>query len=178
MPLSGHSSSPARGLQCIAPILVGVLTSRGRSSQGIVSALTLDDLKQRVLEAGLEIYRANGEEIRIAERVRMHLMDSGVTLRVDGGPKISVTIRSQRSDFPTTPAEALLSKVRNALKDSIESQGFRETQAAIRDITDPMDESHVLDVWYELTYSKQEPSVEALVADLRWALAVPKCVTQ
>src|SRR6185295_16832494 len=63
-------------------------------------AFTLDRLKQAMVDAGLEIYRANGSEIRIAERVRVHLMDSAVAITIRDQPLINLTVRSQRSDFP------------------------------------------------------------------------------
>ena len=148
------------------------------SPRGAVSTTTLDHLKQAVLEAGLEIYRANGQEIRIAERVRMHLMDSGVSVRMAAEPEISLTIRSQRSDFPTTPADDLFNKVRGAVGPSVQGHGFRETRAVTREITDPVDEASVLDVWHELTFTKQPRNLDTLIADLRWALSVPKCVTE
>jgi hypothetical protein len=143
-----------------------------------VSTLTIDRLKQAVLDAGLEIYRITGSEIRVAERVRMHLMDSGVTVCERSQPLVSLTVRSQRSDFPTMPAEELFRKVRDSLSQSAEQRGFREVQAVARDITDPVDESHVLDVWHELTYAKEVGDLDALIEDVRWALHVPKCVNR
>jgi hypothetical protein len=140
-----------------------------------VSAFTIDRLKQAVLDAGLEIYRANGSEIRIAERVRMHLMDSGVAVW-QSGPRVSLTIRGQRSDFPTTPADELFCKVRDSFTQSAKAHGFCEIGAVARDITDPVDQSHVLDVWHELTFSKDATDLDTLLEDVRWALRVPKCV--
>jgi hypothetical protein len=143
-----------------------------------VSALTIERLKQAVLEAGLEIYRISGSEIRVAERVRMHLMDSGVTVCERSQPLVSLTVRSQRSDFPTMPAEELFLKVRDSLLESAHARGFREVSAIARDITDPVDHSHVLDVWHELTYTKEVSDLDALIEDVRWALHVPKCVNR
>src|SRR5262249_50805967 len=116
-------------------------------------------------------------EIRVAERVRMHLMDSGVCVSAPSEPLVSMTVRSQRSDFPTLQAEELFHKVREALRPNAEARGFREVHAAARDITDPIDQSHVLDVWHELTFAKEVPDLAALIEDVRWALGVPKCVT-
>ncbi len=141
-----------------------------------MDALTLDRLKQAMIEAGLEIYRVNGSEIRVAERVRMHLMDSGVCVTAHSNAQITLTVRSQRSDFPTAPAEELFEKVRDTIGKAIEARGFREVRAETRDITDPVDESHVLDVWHELTFAKEAPSLDVAIDDLRWALNVPKCV--
>lgn len=147
-----------------------------RMHRNRVSTLTIDHLKQAVLDAGLEIYRVHGAEVRIAERVRMHLMDSGVTVGVRVRPQVSLTVRSQRSDFPTMPADDLFQKVRDSLRKNAEDRGFHEVGAAARDITDPVDPSHVLDVWHELIFAKEVQDLEALIEDVRWALQVPKCV--
>jgi hypothetical protein len=138
--------------------------------------VTLDRLKQAMIDAGIEIYRISGGEIRVAERVRMHLMDSGVCVTAHSQAQIALTVRSQRSDFPTAPAQELFEKVRNTIGKTIEARGFREVRAETRDITDPVDESHVLDVWHELTFAKDAPSIDGAIDDVRWALSVPKCV--
>lgn len=141
-----------------------------------MSAFTADRLKQAMVDAGLEIYRANGSEIRIAERVRVHLMDSGVAISLSDGARVHLTIRGQRSDFPGASADDLFAKVRNAVRSVVEAQGFREVNAATREITDPVDANHVLDVWHELTFAKDIDALDAMVDDVRWALRVPKCV--
>jgi len=141
-----------------------------------VTALTLDRLKQAVLDAGLEIYRVNGGEIRIAERVRMHLMDSGVAIDLQSSTRITLTVRSQRSDFPTEPAEQLFDKIRASIEQTAVARGFHEVEAVTRDVTDPVDDSNVLDVWHELTFAKDVPALDGMIDDVRWALRVPKCV--
>jgi hypothetical protein len=141
-----------------------------------LSSLTLEQLKQAMVGAGLEIYRVSGTEVRIAERVRMHLMDSGVSVSLAEPPRISVTVRSQRSDFPTGRAEELYELVRRAVKPAAADRGFRELGAQSRNITDPVDASSVLDVWHELTFSKDLEQADTLIDDLQWALRLPKCV--
>src|SRR5262245_33420443 len=98
----------------------------------------------------------------------MHLMDSGVAVSLRSSPQVLLTVRSQRSDFPGAPAELLFDKVRSAVGKAAEERGFSELSAITRDITDPVDESHVLDVWHELTLAKETDDVEALIADVRW----------
>jgi hypothetical protein len=136
----------------------------------------MDRLKQAVLDAGLEIYGSSAGELRIAERVRMHLMDSGVTVSLHSDPRVTLTVRSQRSDFPTEPESELFDKVRGSIGVAILQRGFHEVRAQTRDITDPIDESHVLDVWHELTFAKEVESLDAAIDDLVWALKVPKCI--
>jgi len=143
-----------------------------------VTAFTLDGLKQAVVDAGLEIYRVNGTEIRIAQRVRVHLMDSAVALALRETPQVHVTVRIQRSDFPNAPAEVLFAKVREAVLQDAQARGFTELCAAARDITDPVDANHLLDVWHELTFAKPIVGLSAMIDDVRWALSVPKCVDQ
>ena len=158
-------------------ILRGVLTCPAWTFEGTVAAITSDELKRLVLEAGLEIYRASNEEIRIAERVRMHLMDSGVLLRLTDEPELWLTIRAQRSDFPNGSADELSKIIRSAVGQTVTDLGFHETQAVEREITNPVDDGHVLDVWYELTFAKRIQSADTLVVDLKTALSVSKCVS-
>jgi hypothetical protein len=141
-----------------------------------LSSLTLDDVKRAIVGAGLEIYRVSGHDVRVAERVRMHLMDSGVTVSLTEETRVSVTVRSQRSDFPTGRAEELYELVRRAMKATTEDRGFREVAASSRNITDPVDTASVLDVWHELTFAKDVDRIETLIDDLQWALRLPKCI--
>jgi hypothetical protein len=138
---------------------------------------TTEGVRKALVDAGIEIYRSEAEEILVAERIRLHLMDSGVRIRVGAGSRVTVTVRSQRSDFPTASSGELFSKVRAAMEDPIVARGFEEVREHVREITDPVDASRVLDVWYELTFEKAVPGVDALVDEVRWALAIPKCVT-
>jgi hypothetical protein len=140
------------------------------------SELTLDGVREAVLRAGLEIYRVTASEVVIAQRVRMHLMDSGVAVAVREGPTVTLTVRSQRSDFPESPAEDLFDRVRRAVDPSAGPRGFREVCTTTRSVTDPVDDENVLDVWHELTFAKRVDAVEAIIDEVRWALALPKCV--
>lgn len=140
------------------------------------NALTLDGIRDAVLQAGLEIYRITAHEIVIAQRVRMHLMDSGVSVAVAEGPLVSLTVRSQRSDFPESAPEDLFERVRRAVDPSTGPRGFREVATASRAVTDPVDQENVLDVWHELTFAKRVDALDAVIDEVRWALSLPKCV--
>jgi hypothetical protein len=140
------------------------------------SALTIEGVREAVLQAGLEIYRATASEIVIAQRVRMHLMDSGVSVAIGEAPRVSLTVRSQRSDFPEGEAEDLFDRVRRAVDPSAGPRGFREIATATRAVTDPVDHEHVLDVWHELTFAKHVDALDAVIDEVRWALALPKCI--
>jgi hypothetical protein len=103
-------------------------------------------------------------------------MDSGVSVLLQSHAQITLTIRSQRSDFPGAHATELFAKVRDTIGTTVRAHGFREVRAETRDITDPVDASHVLDVWHELTFAKDASSLEVAIDDVRWALGVPKCI--
>ena len=134
-----------------------------------MTQITPQGIKKAIIDAGFEIYRASGAKIRLAERVRLHLMDSGITVDVTESAAVSFTVRSQRSDFPMASAENLFAKVRESMKESVAARGFVEIDAVTREVKDPVDDNNVLDVWHELTYSKTAPDVQMLIDDVRWA---------
>lgn len=136
-----------------------------------------ESVQRALAAAGIEIFRTRSGEILIADRIRMHLMDSGVRVLVGATPSVRVTVRSQRSDFPTASSADLFSKVRDAMAPLVASRGFVEVLADARRITDPVDATHVLDVWHELTYEKAVPQLDAIVEEVRWALGLSKCIT-
>lgn len=138
---------------------------------------TLSALKQAVTDAGLEIYRVDDESIRIAERVRMHLMESGVVVTCDGAPQVALTVRAQRSDFPSLDEGAIFERVREAFGAAMRERGFHETNASTRDIHNPADDAQLLDVWFEITFARTHGGAGPLVEDVRWALSVHKCIT-
>ena len=125
----------------------------------------------------MEIYRARPDEIEIAERIRLHIMDSGVRVGVQEALTVRFTARSQRSDFPNAQAEELFRRVRETVGTPAGDRGYVETQAETREVTDPVDDSKILDVWHEVTYEKSTTDVDEAVDEVRWALAVEKYVT-
>lgn len=132
-------------------------------------------VKQRLVEAGLEIYRTKPAEIEIAERVRLHIMDSGVRVRED--MTVVFTVRSQRSDFGAgISSEELFEKVREAVGASALARGYHEEAANLVSVRDPMDEQKVLDTWHEVVYSVSTDTLEAIVDEVRWALEIEKYV--
>lgn len=140
-----------------------------------MSDTSIEQLKQAIDGANLEIYRVEGDVILMAERVRMHLMESGVTVHTRTPPVITVRVRAQRSDFPTASDEALYQKVRDAIEAEAQQHGFEESGVEAREIRNPTNADDLLDVWYEVSYAKAS-SVSALVDDLRWALGRPRAV--
>lgn len=146
-----------------------------------MTPVSLENVRGALLEAGLEVFRVEGAPesgvVHLAERVRSHLMDAGVRVRCARQLGVEVTVRVQRSDFPSDAPEALFSRVRDAIGTSARDHGFRETDAQPREIRDPVDDSRLLDVWYELTFSKDAPR-DTLLDDVRWALRLPKCIAR
>ncbi len=141
-----------------------------------VSDLTLDSLKQALGDAGFEIYRIDGDDIRVAERVRMHLMESGVVVCCDDTPHVALTVRGQRSDFPSINESELFDRVRDTFAPQMSERGFEERSASTREINNPADDSQLLDVWFEITFVRAASDASSVVDDVRWALSVSKCI--
>jgi hypothetical protein len=138
----------------------------------------LESVKQALLDAGVEIYKTEDAEIAVAERVRLHIMDSGVRVRVSDRATVLFTARSQQSDFPEESADILLERVRGSVGSQAGTRGYREADAATIEVKDPVDENRVLDVWHEVTYEKPTEDLQAVVDEVRWALEVDKYVAR
>jgi hypothetical protein len=149
----------------------------GENKDAAVSTLDLQRVKQALQDADLEIYRTQGDTIHLAERVRLHIMDSGVRVHVDEGAIVQFTARSQRSDFPQSPPEELFEKVRESIGKPAVQRGYEERDAGTVEVKDPVDDSKVLDVWHEVTYGKRTHQLDETVEEVRWALQVEKYVT-
>lgn len=145
-------------------------------AQDDVSAPSLDAAKAALLAEGVEVFRVDDDTIQLAQRVRSHLMDAGVAVRVGDDPAVLFTVRVQSSDFPGVGADDMFVKVREAIAEMAAARGFSESDSHRRRIVDPVDASRVLDVWYELTFEKPLLDVTRLRDDVRWALGVGKCV--
>jgi len=134
-------------------------------------------LKEALLGAGFEVYRATASEIQIAERVRLHIMDSGVRVLASEPLMIRFTARSQRSDSPHLDRDALFARVRDEVGGGASERGYREAEAATVEVKDPMDEAKILDVWHEITYERSLETLEGLIEELHWAIHVEKYVS-
>lgn len=148
-------------------------------------------LKADLTSAGIEVYRTKKTEIHIAERIRLHIMDSGIRLQIldtgageespvssPSGERLRVlfTARTQKSDFPDTAAPTLFEKVRSAIGTAAAARGFAEESSGTVEVKDPMDESRVLDVWHEVTYQKDAADTNAALDEIRWALELERYV--
>jgi hypothetical protein len=137
-------------------------------------------LKAELTAAGIEIYRTKKTEIQVAERIRLHIMDSGVRVHVGetatDAIRVTFTARAQRSDFPDVDPAELFAKVRAAVGARAVARGFAEAAAGSVDVKDPMDATRVLDVWHEVTYAKDASDSSAALEEIRWALALERYV--
>ncbi len=140
-----------------------------------VSRPDLKSVQAKLEAAGVEIYSSQREELQVAERVRFHIMDSGVRVRLDDRVRVQFTARSQRSDFPHDEPDALFEKVRGEVGAHATPRGYREALTATIEVKDPVDETRVLDVWHEVTYEK-EADVDTVIDEVKWALEVEKYV--
>jgi hypothetical protein len=140
-----------------------------------VSETDVQSVKRALQDAGVEIYRLSAEEIQVAERVRLHIMDSGVRVRLQKGVHIRFTARSQQSDFPNSHADDLFAKVRGAIGQKASPRGYAELDAITVHVKDPVDEGRILDVWHEVTYEKPA-DLDSLVEEVQWALELDKYV--
>jgi hypothetical protein len=141
-----------------------------------VSELDLDAVQLALTQAGVEVYRAEPGEIQIAERIRLHIMDSGVRLRVAEGYAVRFTARSQRSDFPHVPADELFHRVRTAVGSDATQRGYAEAAAVTVEVKDPVNDAKILDVWHEVTFEKTTTDLQEAIDEIRWALDVDKYI--
>ena len=139
--------------------------------------LTIQDIQQALADAGVEIYRTEDRELQIAERVRLHIMDSGVRVVWNRALVVQFTARTQRSDAPSAHSEELFRRVREEIGEQAGSRGYEESHAEIVEVKDPVDQARVLDVWHEVTYCKPLAAVGDAVDEVRWALDLEKYVT-
>jgi len=141
-----------------------------------VSTPDVPELKKALVDAGFESYRTNEEEIQLAERIRFHIMDSGVRVRAATGLTVEFTARSQRSDFPNSDPDELFDRVRAVVGGPAHARGFHEKGFATVNVTDPVDDARILDVWHEVTYLKSSEGLADFIEEVRWALSVDKYV--
>jgi hypothetical protein len=138
--------------------------------------LSIQSIQQALASAGVEIYRTDDHELQIAERIRLHIMDSGVRVVVRDGLAVQFTARSQRSDAPSAQPEELFRRVREEIGGQAGDRGYTEASAEVVEVTDPVDDARVLDVWHEVTYRKNLDQPDEAVAEVRWALDLEKYV--
>jgi len=148
----------------------------GLAASGLEETLSIQDIQRALAEAGVEIYRSEARELQIAERVRLHIMDSGVRVVLNGNLLVQFTARTQRSDAPSAQSEELFRRVREEIGAKAGNRGYVEASAEIVEVRDPVDDARVLDVWHEVTYRKPLEAIGDAVTEVRWALELEKYV--
>jgi hypothetical protein len=148
--------------------------SRGENSESRVSELNVKDLKRALISAGLEVFRVRDDEVHLAERQNVQLMEAGVRARAGGAPRVTVVARAQRNDAPALNDHALYDAIRHALLPLIDA-GYREERAESREIRSVSDD-HVLDVWYEVVFVREVASMDEAVSEVKRALSVDRYV--
>ena len=137
---------------------------------------TLETIRTALEEAGIEIYQELSDRLVIAERIRVHIMDSGVWVSADP-LTIGLSIKAQLSDFPNDEADAQFDRVRaSSIASQLAQQQFVEVGTKRHSVLDPVDDEKVLDVWFELSFEKTS-SVANIVEDLKWSLSLDKTLS-
>lgn len=136
----------------------------------------LDVIKRGLQTAGIEIYRVREGVIEVAERIRFHIMDSGVRVVPAEPLEVQFSARSQKSGNPDLDDESLFSLVRSALSEVAGKQGFVEAGTSSEQVMDPIDATRILDVWYEVRFTRRADTVEEAAELVRWVLSVERFV--
>lgn len=140
-----------------------------------MTTLDIHKIRSLVEEAGLEVYQAHADEIEIAERIRLHIMDSGVRIKLADGLVIRFSARCQRSDFPGDSPDALFERVHQAVGIPVRTRGYAEAERRVIEVKDPSDDERMLDVWHEIVF-EMPCEEQALIEELRWVLELEKYV--
>jgi hypothetical protein len=130
------------------------------------------EIRKALLAAGFELYRTQGDQVHIADRVRDNLiMDSGVS--VSTALSVKFVVRSQRSDFPNDATAQLFDRAR-ALAAAALARGYVETSTVTNPMHDPVDPSRTLDTWYEIWFERTVTTLDEAMAEVGFALAIEK----
>lgn len=143
----------------------------------LTSPPTPQQLKKALTASGFEVFRTLAEEVVLAERVRENLiLDSGVRIGpLEGGVRVRLVFRAQRTDFPTDEDVVLFDRVRTLAAPAL-AEGFAEVSTHVNVVTDPADPARTLDTFYEVSLSKEVPSLDDAFPVLRFALTLEKAV--
>ena len=130
------------------------------------------EIKQRIVAAGLEVYRTTGQEVVIAERVRDNLiLDSGVRVRAGEPMEVSIVMGLRRGQYPNESDDQVFARLRQLAAPAM-GHGFNEKKSGMAPVTDPADAKHTLDTFFEIVLAKEEPDLEAMLTLVRFALTI------
>jgi hypothetical protein len=132
------------------------------------------ELKKTLQGQGFEVYRTLADRVALAERVRDNLlMDGNVAACTGEGLAVRFTTRAQQSEYPNDDSSALLDRARTQGTSAL-ARGYVEVDSAIVPVYDPGDPSRILDTWYEVSFTRAVGSLDELMQELRFALALSK----
>ena len=137
--------------------------------------IDVKELKRRLVAAGLEVFRTRGDEVHLAERQNVQLMDAGIRVRGGGAPAVTVVMRAQRNDAPALTADAMFDAVRSRAS-HLRDAGYAEVSSAPREIRSVSDPEHLLDVWFEVTWQRSIGAYDEAVAEARRAFDTERYV--
>lgn len=135
-----------------------------------MSGIDVNTLKRSLIAAGMEVFRVRGDEVHLAERQNIQLMEAGVRVRGGDAPAVTVVIRAQRNDAPTHSPQSLFDLVRTR-STALVAEGYVEIESATREIRNVGDPHQLLDVWYEVTYRRSVESIDQAVIEARRAVS-------
>jgi hypothetical protein len=141
----------------------------------VFSLIDIKELKRSLVTAGLEVFRTRGEEVHLAERQNVQLMEAGVRVRGGASPAVTVVVRAQRNDAPSLAAEVMFDAVR-ARSLGLTDAGYGEVSREAREIRSVSDASQLLDVWFEVTLQRAVASMDEAVTEARRAIAAERYV--
>jgi len=148
----------------------GVVLVSGALCESRQTVIDVKELKRALITAGLEVFRTRGEEVHLAERQNVQLMEAGVRVRGGASPGVTVVARAQRNDAPTVAPDGLFDLVR-ARCAALREAGYGEQDAAVREIRSVSDPTQLTDVWYEVTWSRAVASLDEAVVEARRVMA-------
>ena len=136
--------------------------------------LTPQEIKQTLIDAGLEVYRTTGEEVIVADRVRDNLiLDSGVRVRAGDPMEVRLIMGLRQTQYPNEPPDALFGRLRELAAEAV-GKGFAEVDAKQAPVNDPADAKKRLDTFFELVFSKREPDRAAMLDLVRFGVEIAK----
>lgn len=140
-----------------------------------MSAIPVKELRKTLVEAGFEVFRVKDDEVHLAERQNLHLMEAGVRVRASAPFRVTVTARAQRSDAPGLTPEALFELVRDGIKPLVE-EGFEELAVHTRELYSVSDNTQVVDIWYEVTLGRTFDAIHDAITFARRALEIERYI--
>ena len=112
----------------------------------------------------------------LADRVRDNLiLDSGVRVSSNDANEVRVNLVMgiRHTQYPGENEQALFERVRQ-LAGPLLAAGFAEMGTSQNPVTDPSDATKTLDIFFDVTFGKNEPTFEAAQPSIRVALEVAK----